>query len=317
MFVTVLTADLPSEEFEGAAPDDDGLSQRHERVSYSSSRLLRTLQRVFDQAEIRDVVSVVIDGRNVYVDEHEARNDDLEIVVVEAQREGFLDQTFQELEITLAHWEDGLQHVARARVRTAVPVGEHELSIELSSRPDDFNARRLDDAERYRERLRDLVADPMRLDELRARVERVATRIDAALRRTLFRRTVTLGHPVMRIVRPSIEALMGMESAVFGPTIVPPRYRVVGPTDPTAAEWPDPAWRVYDDPFLCFRHWALLDALMTHRLLRLEWVHVVEPGGRLLFEGHKARWFEGWPWGRKFAVRCVPEGGVRVSLTAE
>jgi hypothetical protein len=79
-----------------------------------------------------------------------------------------------------------------------------------------------------------------------------------------------------------------------------------------AEAWPDPAIYVYDDPFLVFRHWALLTALMVGGSLRVEWVTVTDTTGKALFQGHKAKWFESWPWGRKFEVEFIEESGVKV-----
>jgi hypothetical protein len=188
------------------------------------------------------------------------------------------------------------------------------MVITIVSRPDDLNARRLDDAERYAARLRDVYGDVDRVSALRTATERVTGRIDAALRRTLFRRTVLTGRTMLRIVRPRMADLKAMESCTFGPTITPPSYRVLPSEAPTEPPWADHGLRVFEDPFFVFRHWVMLDALMNLSMLRLEWVQVVEPDGRTLFEGHKARWFESWPWAQRFSVQFVPEAGVRVTV---
>ena len=312
MFHTVISADLPSEVVAGSAPQDDGHSTRHERVTYSTSRLLRTLQQVFEQADMRDLAFLEIDGQTAYVDTTEADAQDLALIVSASQDGGFLDREFNLLVCGIVHWEEGIQHIVETRVRTAVPEGEHEMVVTIVSRPDDLNCRRLDDAERYSSRLREVYADVDRISAMREATERVAGRIDAALRRTLFRRTVIAGRTMLRVVRPRLADLKAMERCTFGPTIVPPAYRVLPSDAPTEPQWFDHGLRVFEDPFFVFRHWVTLDALMNLAMLRLEWVQVVEPDGRVLFEGHKARWFENWPGAQKFSVQFVPEAGVKV-----
>lgn len=314
MFLTELSADLPSEEAQGAAPSDDGLSLTHDRLTYSPARLLRTLQQVFSQSGVSDLAYVVIDGSPVYVDKDESDVHDLDRLLLAAREEGFLTTDFHDLFVALTHWEEGVQHVVETHVRTAVPVGEHELTITISSRPDDMNARRLDDAARYSQRLQEIVCDVDRIGGFRAAVERFTSRIDSALRRTLFGRTVESGRTVLRVVRPRMEDIASLETVEFGPRIEPPSYRILPPGKIGPLAWADPMIRVYDDPFLVFRHLTVLDAIMERQALRVEWVLVTEPDGRPLFEGHKARWFEGWPWRQRFILTYVEESGVRVQL---
>jgi hypothetical protein len=312
MFFTVLTADLPSEEAEGSAPLDDGLSRTHERLTYSPARLLRTLQQVFEQADVRDLAYVVIDGRAIYVDQDESNGHDLDKLLSSVREEGYINADFGSLQLGLVHWDAGIRHVVSVQVRTAVPIGEHELSIEISSNVDDLNVRRLDDGVRYRERIGGFAVDSARFIAWREAIEKFVARIDGALRRTLFRRNVVAGRTNLRVFRPRLEDLLSMQTLPFGPTVRPPAYRVRPPVDDARQVWPDPYLYVWEDPFIVARHWALLDAVMTQGALRYEWVQVAEPDGRLLFEGHKARWFENWPWAQKFVVTPVSDGAFQV-----
>lgn len=314
MFHTVLTADLPSEETAGSAPNDDGLSQVHERVTYSPARLLRTLQQVFEQAEVRDLAYLVIDGRTLYVDAEESDGHDLDRLLTAARDEGYLNTEFDSVRLGLSHWQDGIRHLIDVRVLTAVPVGEHELTIFVSSHVDDLNARRLDDARKYHGRLQEYLLDTPQIVAWRDQVEQFVTRIDTALRRMLFRRTVNLGRTNFVILRPRVEDMVSLAEVAFGASIRPPRYRISPDVNLPPAPGSDPFCLVWEDPFALFRHWAVLDTVMTKGALRLEWVRVTEPDGRLLFEGHKARWFESWPWAKKFSVTFVDEAGIHVEL---
>lgn len=314
MFWTCFSGDLPSEETPGAAPGD-GLGQTHDRVVFTPARLLRTLQQVFEQADIRDVVYITVDGRTIYLDGDDSRTQDLDELMNIARDGGVLTEPFHNLRMVLSLWEDGIQHVVEAAVDMEVPVGQDELVLQMCSRPDDFNARRLDDAQRFLARVADATKNLEHVATYRARVEAVAFRLEAAMRRTLFRRTITVRRPTLRIVRPDDDALHGLTRLPFGPDIVPPTYqpRPLGAKETPA--WGEISTSVYDDPYVALRHWALLDAVMRLGHLRIEWVLVVDADGRPLFEGHKARWFEQWPWGQKHRVTPREDGGLDVELS--
>lgn len=311
MYRTFLSADLPSEETAGGVPEDRH-GRSHDRVTFSAARLLATLQGVFEQAGITDVTYVVIDDQVLYADNAERSGSDLDQLINAAKGEGFLERPFHELRMGLAHWADGVQHVIQAHARMEVPVGEHELEVVVASRPDDFNARRLDDADRYAQRLVEYAADAELMARYRDRAQAVADRIVAALRVKLFRREVIARRTQLEIVRPTRAELESMERIQFGDRIQPPRYRLSPPLAAQQAAWDDLFVHVYDDPFLIFRHWVFLNALMSAGALRFEWVWVVEPHGKTLFQGHKAKWFENWPWGKKFEVEFLEGAGVRV-----
>jgi hypothetical protein len=312
MFHTEISADLPSQETPGAAPSDDSYATSHDRVLFSAARLILTLRQALDGAGVRDVTHVVIDGDCFYQDDSESDAKDLDRLLEVTREEGYLNRDFHEMIVGLCHWEDGVQHVLSVRVRMAVPVGEHELVIRIASRPDDFNARRLDDAERYAGRLLEFAADLDGLTRYRLKVEGLARRIVTSLGRQLFRREIHQGRTVFRVLRPRRDDLLSMNYLSFGGGIKPPTYRL-RPLAPEGS-WDDPSIAVYDDPFLVFRHWVFLHALMVEGFLRVEWVEVMQPDLSPLFPGHKARWFERWPWARKFDVDLVDGGGVVVQF---
>jgi hypothetical protein len=315
MFQTYISADLPSEETPGAA-EADAHGQTHDRVTFSATRLLTTLQRLFEQAGITDVTYAVIDDQVVYRDNAESDYEDLDQLLTAATDEGFSQRPFNLLAMGLSCWQQGVQHIVEARVAMQVPVGQHELEIRVSSRPDDCNARRLDDAERYARRISEFAADLERISRWRDKAQSVADSIVDALRVTLFRRSIHAPRTRMEIMRPTNEHLNSMEHVVFGDRIKPPQYSLQPPMGRREDQaWPDPAIHVYDDPFLTFRHWAFLTAMMSGGALRVEWVAVVDERGKTLFAGHKARWFENWPWAKKFDVEFLPEAGVRVNFS--
>jgi hypothetical protein len=311
MFKTYLSADLPSEETEGTlAADRFGTS--HDRVTFSAPRLLSTLQQVFEQARVTDLTYVVIDDKVIYRDDTDAHRGDIDQILSTAKDEGFFERPFQDLRMGLAHWEEGLQHIIEAHARMEVPVGEHELQITFASRPDDFNARRLDDADRYAQRLLDFATDAALMARYRDATQGVVDRVVSALRVKLFRREVVARRTQLEIVRPTRSDLESMERLVFGERIQPPKYRLSPPKSSIHAAWDDIFVHVYDDPFLVFRHWVFLNALLGANALRFEWVWVIEPDGKTLFQGHKAKWFENWPWGKKFEVEFLDNAGVKV-----
>ena len=309
MFQTVVTADLPSQERPGRAPQDESFVMMHDRLSVPPGRLLQMLTQVFEAAGITDATMVLVDEAALYLDNEESDDGDLDQLMTRVQEEGFLDKGFHELLLGLSLWEDGLQHIILARVLTAVPVGEHELTVRICSRPDDWNARRLDDPVRYAKRMHEYTADGETIRHWKERVDAVATRIADSLGRSLFRQDVVRRGARLTIVRPPRANLLETANLTWGDPVVPPHYRLL-PLEHRTSGWDDVGNDVYEDPDLTLRNYLFLDALLREEHLRFEWVDVADPNGKVLFSGHKARWFANWPWGKNHRLSMTPEGVV-------
>jgi hypothetical protein len=306
MFWTEIRADLPTMDAEGA---DDGRGAQ--RVSYTTSRLLRVLRQVFEQAEVTDLAWLRVDGQVLRRDE-EKGGGDLDALAHAHLDHEILRGPFETLEVMFSHDEEEMRHAVYVQVARSSVDAEPELTIVLSSRPDDVNARRLDDAARYAERLQRFAQRPSSLDVFRGRIERLAARLDGALETVLFRRRVDTTRVMLRLVRPTAAQIATLAEAPFGDRLTPPTYAVDVPPFGEPWPWPEPLATVEADPWRVARHVLLLDALVTTPELQLSWVEVVGADGRELFRGPDAARFAQAPWRRRFHLDATRGGGLTV-----
>jgi hypothetical protein len=307
MFWTEIRADLPTLDAEGA---DDGRGVQ--RVSYTTSRLLRVLRQVFEQAGVTDLAWLRVDGQVLRRDEVKGGGD------LDALAHAHLDHEvlrgpFETLEGVFSHDEEEMRHAIYLRVARSTVDADPELSIVVSSRPDDVNARRLDDGARYAERLQRFADHPSSLDVFRARIERLAARLDGALETVLFRRRVDTTRVMLRLVRPTQEQVASIADAPFGDRLTPPTYAVDVPPWGAPWPWPEPLATVEADPWRVARHVLLLDALAATPALQLSWVEVVAADGRELYPGTDAARFAQAPWRRRFRLDAQRGGGLAVT----
>jgi hypothetical protein len=308
MFWTEIRADLPTLDTEGA---DDGRGEQ--RVSYTTSRLLRVIRQVFDAAGIRDLAWLRVDGTALRKDEARG-GDDLDALVYAHQDYAQLRGPFETLEVMFVHAEDEIHHAVYLTVARSTVDAEPELRVVLSSRPDDVGARRLDDGFRYAERLRRFAEEPSMLDAFRARIERLAARLDSALETALFRRRVDTGRVMLRLVRPTLAQVTTVSDAPFGDRLTPPTYAIDVPPAGGPWPWPEPLATVETDPWRIARHLLLLDALHATPALQMSWVEVVASDGRELYAGTDAARFANAPWRKRFQLDAERAGGLRVTV---
>lgn len=300
MFRTLLTADLPSVERPGAAPGDDDFARSHDRVSFGSAHLLELLRRTFGSADVLDIAFVRIDDDLVYADTQRTSQDEVDDLLERAAEAGFLARPFFRIIMSLDHTEDGIRHAIEVNLSTAVPAGEPELQVVISSRPLSCLPEPNEEADVYAARVRASAAQEATWAADRAHVGSLRDRLHAALKDALQGSTVTAGEVELRVVRPDMDDLRALNRLALGPGYPGVVYSLA--PDGRAPGWPDPALSQYDDPTIVLRHLMMLEAIMQDGHLRLPWVHVADPGGKLLFDGTKARWFEQWPWRKKFDV---------------
>jgi hypothetical protein len=164
----------------------------------------------------------------------------------------------------------------------------------------------MDDAGRYRSRIEGWARNPGPLDGSRSRITHLRDRIRSELVGRSTETTAEVSRVMLRIVRPSWDALRAIVTAEFGEHVVLPRWalRVPGERWP----WPDAMATLFDDPYLAARHLLFYDTLMAETELQLPWVEVVSEHGQHLFYGDAAPRFVNSPWRRKFRLDEDGEG---------
>lgn len=308
-----IVADLPSAERPGAAPGDDTFAPSHDRLAYGTAHVLKLIQDALVAADLRDLASLSIDGRDVYRDIGGTADDEIDELLERATELGLLISSFRELGLVLYGEDETARHVIDLRVRSQVPAGEPELVARFSSRPKVLDVRPGETAKDYVSRLDAMFRDAEALGRLRADATDVLDRVGAAMRAKLEGAIVSTTEVRLSIVRPTREDLDRLRGVGFGAIARPPRYSLAdGVREPC---WVDPAIAVIEDDYVVLRNLVALDALLGSPALREAWVTVTDPTGRLLFAGTAARNFEDMPWRRHFTREWAGEG-VLVRWTA-
>ena len=308
MLVGRIVADLPSAEQPGAAHGDDAFAPTHDRLAYSTSTALKLIQDALVAADLRDLASLSIDGRDVYRDVGDAANDEIDELLERAAELGLLLSSFREIGLMIYGEDESARHVIDLRVRSQVPAGEPELVARISTRTKRLDVRSGESAKDYIGRLDAMFGDLESLARLRAEASAVHERVAAAMRAKLEGATVATSEVRMAIVRPTREDLDHIGGAGFGPLASPPRYALAeAPREP---RWNDPAVAVIEDDYVVLRNLVAFDALLAGGALRQPWVSVTDPSGKLLFAGTAARNFEDMPWRRHFTREWSGEGVV-------
>ena len=136
-----LTIDLPSE----ALPSDPvllgvlrwifttGQTGARERLTGNGLGWCRRLMQACARGGLSDVVAVVADGTELYLDERGTSEDIGEALRTVLERGG-LQGGFQELHVVVAGSSDGWHAVAAIRLRTEVAKGVPEIDIDWSAR---------------------------------------------------------------------------------------------------------------------------------------------------------------------------------------
>lgn len=124
----------------------------YEELTVSAWSLLQGMREGFAAAGITDAVSLLVDGTPVYADA-EAVPDDLDLLVRVAQQSGLLERPFQELNLVLQTRRCELHVLFDVAVHRTVLLGQSELAIQISARPEAMAARAGDTREAWAARV--------------------------------------------------------------------------------------------------------------------------------------------------------------------
>ena len=311
MFHSVVTADLPSVEQPGAAPGDDAFAPVHDRLNLGPAAVVRALQTTFLNASFTDVALMRVDGVTVYEDKEAKDDDEMAAFLHHASQKGFLATTFDSLELYLCGEEGRFRHVAHVVVRSAVPAGEPELNVRITSVPRDLELEQGEAADAYVERLRRFVSRTQAIEAARQGAAELSERIADGLRTAFDGADVALEPPLFVVVRPASDELLQVNHLRFGRSAQAVSYAIA--SEGRFPFWHEPIVRVFHDPYLVARQVFLLDFIVGEGLLGLPWVRIVSPDGAELLNGSRAEWFQDWPWRKRFRL-IVSEGSISLKL---
>lgn len=320
MFHAKLSVDLPSEVppppsavkkavgwLLGKKEDpDEGLEQ----LLLDNLTFFEAFLNAFGDAGFDDVVSVVVDGRPVYVDVEE-KFDDFAEALDKTVHSGALEDGFSILRATFCRVEGGLRVLGELRVHARVPEGEAEATLRVSARPDDIELAEDEGPREYAARVRAYVRDADRIDGQRATVEGKVESLSQAIRARLSGAKVERGELSRQIVALGPKQVGRLRHLGFSAA----RRRTVGSALPSyerTGAYDNPLTLHYYSPYRDLFDWIALGEVLAGQWPSPD-VRVVHPTGRLLFTGDRgASYDQGALEVPRDAVRVNAQGALVV-----
>jgi hypothetical protein len=282
-----------------------------EELTVGAISLIEGLEESFTKAGITNAISLLVDKRVVYLDQNDV-DDDLKLVGKAAQEAGILDEKFTEMHLVLTHKEAGLHTIIDVRIQNEVILGQEEMQILLSSRVEELRIRAGETADAYGARIKAFAEKPEALEVHRHSLDALTERVGAALRGSIVGGKVTVHPAIVEIIRPDAPQIARFRNLGFGDDVSEPAYRPV-PTMQRHGAYADPYYYYYYDPYYDFMSWMMVSSMMHSMAWHYPHVHVVDPGGHLLYTGDVAHDYVGNGWAGESVT--LDQGGVHVPDT--
>ena len=293
MFVAAFSVDLPSEV--PPAPSavkkivawvvgkQDKPDEALELLLQDNLTILEGFLRAFADAGFDDIVSIIIDGKPVYVDVDETVGD-LQEALEKSAQSGALDDGFSILRVTFSRVEAGLRILGELRAKARVEEGDAEARIRISARADDVEVRDAEGPKEYAARIREYMHDADRVQAHQQHAQGLVDALCEAIPARLSGSKVLRGSPVaIRVVACGprqvgrLRHLGFREARRFSRYSALPNYEQIGAYD-------DPLTHHYFSPYQDLFDWIALGEILAGRWSSPT-IRVVHPSGRLLFRG--------------------------------
>ena len=253
-----------------------------EELTVSALSLIQGFVTAMNQAEITDVISMIVDKKVIYLDSDEVP-DDLAVMMDLAESKGVLNRPFEELHIALSHKEAGLHTIIDVKVANQVVLGEEEMEITLSGRIEELQVQTGEDAEAYAARVRSFATDEQRLTPLKSSLDALSERIADKIRTRLVGSKPRTESAAVKVVQPGKGQVGNFRNLGFGKDVEKAHYRPV-PTQRRSGAYDDPFYYYYYDPYHSLTSWILIDSMMHHQAWHShDYVGVVAPSGDQLY----------------------------------
>jgi len=257
-----ITVDLPATEVSDARRR---LGRRNfdvtvEEAGAPTSSIVKGLFGGFAATGVSDVLSFLVDQEVIFVDFLQV-DGDLEAAFSAWLDRGTPERPFEEMRLVASQRGAGLHVVFDAVVRRQGPLGEPEMSIEVSARPDELEIRAGERADEYAARVARFSAAGFRLDAQRHALDGLVTCLAGEIARRLVCESVVAQQARIEIVRPTSQDLAALERLPFGDGVEEVTCRPL----PPAARRPDedPFGVHYGDPY-----WMLTNYLLLTHVVR-------------------------------------------------
>lgn len=282
-----------------------------EELTVSAWTLLTQVANAFEQLGVRDVIRIVINGEQTFVDDEE-RHDDLSVALRATAAAPVMRESLARMEIVFAARDEGLHRIYEVEVRNGVFTGEEEMRVDVQARPE---AVRVSDGERaldYVERVRTLAGDAFLVDDARDAFVRHVQELCAAFELHMPGARVRRAPARLTLIWPGRVGIGRFRNLTWGRDRGAPRYRARPPLRGEGAT-AGPFFRHYVEPHWLFANFVLVDAILRGGALRHPGIIVVDPDGRALFEAHQADQFDARELDARIEAVSVDEHGVHVA----
>jgi hypothetical protein len=255
-----------------------------EELTLGSYLLMQGLLSALARANVTDVISLIVDRSVIYIDTDEVSLD-LPRLDEAVQHSGMCDRPFREMHLVLSHREHDLHTIIDVRVTSQVIVGQSEMLVTLSSRPEGLRVRKGESASAYGARVQAFIADEAGIAQARQTADALVRRLADAFEDALTGAKVWCEPSWIQIIRPSVEQIGRFRQLGFDAHVQEPHYRPV-PTQHRSGAYADPFYYYYYDPYYDLVQFWIVSAMLEHALWHSPDVHVVDRGGQELFTGH-------------------------------
>lgn len=277
-----------------------------EQLLLDNLTVFEQLLLAFGDAGFDDVVSVVIDGKPVYVDTQETIGD-LQQALEGTVKSGVLDEGFSVMRATFSHNDDAMRTLAELRVHARVPEGHDECRLRISAREHDLDLQDEEGPREYAVRVREYIRDADRIERHLKKVDGMTARLRQHIGERLpgARSRARPGH--VRVIAPGPRQVGRMRHLGFKSARRRTVYSALAGHERIGA-YDDPMTHHYYSPYQDLFDWiALGEVLAGH--WNTDRVEVVHPTGRVLFRGSQGAHYDarGLEVARD-AVRVSPQG---------
>nr|MBA2321813.1 hypothetical protein [Deltaproteobacteria bacterium] len=225
----------------------------------SAWTLLEGLRAGFAAGGVTDAVSLVVDGEALYADD-QAVPDDLDLVMELARRSHAVERPFDALRLVLGARREALFVLFDVAVHRLAALGEAELVIEVSGRPE-LTPRHGEGDLAYTARVEAFATRDV-IESMRLAFERFTADLTAVLARLLDGAAVSAAPTWIALPDPGEDAAARLPALPFGAPVLDGAWHPV--PDPPRPDAADPFDYYFRDPY-----WELT-RFLVHRALGRE-----------------------------------------------
>lgn len=252
------------------------------RLTVPTPELLEKIRQGFAASHLTNVVWIICDGEVVYLDERNMLEDLDEDLLGSLQSR--IGESFEALQIAVAHDFQGIHALVVARVRTRGRLGAHLMELRVSARLHSLSMKPGEDASAFVKRIRAFASKWARVEAYRVMVRRFAHEIADKMAEAFGKDRVVEEETWVRVEPLQSEGLAQLRQLRFGDQVSMPRYRPA-PQVSLRGVFDDPFTYYWWDPYANLRSWALMDAIVHQGCWNSEHVRLVEPGGTTICRG--------------------------------